>query len=142
MKDAKLEESIGNKNGFILSQRSSEAAKALQKYPLQFVMEYGLITQIRPSLKERQKDILNIKRGILSSLQIKWSKTREKPEVIELMYSKALAKRPNIACQKFEICLLNTMFYRFGTSKSMSNIFYLIQTLHVFEIVKALLNKF
>eukprot|EP00794_Sanderia_malayensis_P009953 gene9953-10973_t len=76
MKNVKIEESFGDERGFTLSDRSMEAAKELEKFPLQFSMEYGLVTEMRPSLKERQNHILNIKRGILSALQINWSKTR------------------------------------------------------------------
>ena len=37
--------------------------------------------EVRPVLRERQKDILNIKRGILSAFQVKWSKMRTVTEV-------------------------------------------------------------
>ncbi len=77
----KLEESFADGQGFTSSPKTAEAAKALEQYPLQFIMEYGLVTELRPALKERQKDILNIKRGILSSLQVNWGKSKESYEV-------------------------------------------------------------
>ena len=81
LKGVKLEESFGDQSEYVISPGSSSTAESLQEFPLQFEMDYGLVTKIKPALKERQKDILNIKRGILSSLQIDWSKNRGRTEV-------------------------------------------------------------
>ena len=82
-----------------MSAKSAVAAEALQEFPLQFTINNGIITEIRPALKERQKEILNIKRGILSSLQVRWSKKRTVYEVRSAMF-------PMFAF----VCELNSLF--------------------------------
>ena len=70
----KVEESF--KDAFEKSPRSVDLAKSLEQFPIRFLIDNGLIKDVRPVLRERQKDILNIKRGILSAFQMKWSKKK------------------------------------------------------------------
>lgn len=57
-------------------------AKTLQRFPLRFMIDNGIVTKVRPVIRERRKDVLNIKRGILSAFQVKWSKKRTVTEVL------------------------------------------------------------
>ena len=81
MENVKVEESFGMNDNYKLSPTSKATAKSLQLFPLRFVIDNGIIRDIKPVLRERQKDILNIKRGILSSFQVKWSKRKKVIEV-------------------------------------------------------------
>eukprot|EP00795_Rhopilema_esculentum_P006498 gene6498-11955_t len=81
MKNVKLEESFGSKSQFTLSAGSISASQALERFPVRFVVDHGIITDVQPVLKERERNLLNIKRGILSSFQVKWSKRKSVREV-------------------------------------------------------------
>ena len=81
MRNVKLEESFGSKSQFTLSPGSISASQALESFPVRFVIDHGIITDVQPVLKERERNLLNIKRGILSSFQVKWSKRKSVREV-------------------------------------------------------------
>ena len=49
----------------------SEFARRLEKHELKFEMKNGLVTQITPSTKSIQSDVLNVQRGILSMIQVR-----------------------------------------------------------------------
>jgi len=72
----KVEESFGARDVYRLTPSSVASASALKEHPLRFEMDHGIITDVRPVLRERRKDVLNIKRGILSAFQLKWSRER------------------------------------------------------------------
>ena len=87
LKNVKVEESFGALDNYRLTATSATTAKSLQQYPLRFVIDNGMIKDLQPVLTERQKDILNIKRGILSAFQVKWSKKSTSTEVhIEVLF--------------------------------------------------------
>jgi len=58
---------------------SNDFMKSLEKHSLKFEMKDGVVSKLTPSVKSVQSNVLNVQRGILSSLQLR-GVTMDKPE--------------------------------------------------------------
>lgn len=74
----KFFESIGSNDKYTQFPRN-DLIDRLEKHPLKFEMKKGVVKKITPSVKSIQSDVLNLQRGILSTLQVR-SVTEKDPE--------------------------------------------------------------